>query len=146
MSQPMSRTSVRADDSAAYNTTHVAWVDDVALTRDVMSQALLNTDSSFEITQFETVDDCIHHSNKNFDTVLYHSHESHFRRFADVAILSDAYPDARIVLLSDSITLDTRAFGQALASGASTYLLSRVTSLKTFARTLLSDGGREKTS
>jgi hypothetical protein len=123
MDKLFNETFVRADDcGSAYSadrteTTHIAWVDELSFTRDVIPRALLNSDNSFAITKFPTVKDCICHADRQFDAVLYHCHDEQFSNFCEVAMLSGAYPNAQIVLLSDSSTLDEQAFGKALKVG-----------------------------
>ncbi|MCB8882188.1 hypothetical protein ACELLULO517_18220 [Acidisoma cellulosilytica] len=116
--------------------THIAWVDEVSLTREVLSSAVLNANSSFEITEFDSIDDCLLHREQVFDTIIYHSHQVEFTDFCDVETLSDAYPGASIILVSDASTLDKLVLNRTLESGASTYFLSRVTSIAVFVEAL----------
>ncbi|MCB8877071.1 hypothetical protein [Acidisoma silvae] len=144
MSAPANGNYIGSYLQAENTNTHIAWVDEVWLTREILSTAVLNADSSFEITPFNSIGDCVDHQDKIFDTVIYHSHDAKFRDFDEVETLSDAYPGASIILVSDAPMLDSDVLGKSVKSGASTYFLSRVTSLSSFVKILEHERARRR--
>jgi DNA-binding NarL/FixJ family response regulator len=127
---PLRMASASASATAdATNTICVAWIDVSCLTRECMTQAVATAQRLFIIVPFASVYDCMQHSGRKLDLIVYHAHDTDAANVADIKTLREAFSNTQLVVLSDVTTLDPTIIREVLMKGASGFILTNKTGL-----------------
>jgi DNA-binding NarL/FixJ family response regulator len=118
------------DATDARNAICVAWIDVSCLTRECMTQAVATAQRLFIIVPFASVYDCMQHSGRKLDLIVYHAHETEAANVADINTLRDAFSGTQLVVLSDASTLEPAIIREVLLKGASGFILTDRTGLQ----------------
>jgi DNA-binding NarL/FixJ family response regulator len=113
----------------ATNTICIAWIDVSCLTRECMAQAVAMAHRLFIIVPFASVYDCIQHSGRRLDLIVYHAHDTDAANVADITTLREAFSGTQLVVLSDATTLEPTIIREVLMKGASGFILTNRTGL-----------------
>jgi DNA-binding NarL/FixJ family response regulator len=116
--------------TATTNTVRIGWIDISCLTRECLPQAVTTALEPSTIVPFESVRDCIQHSDMLLDLIVYHSHDSASVDLDDVAALGDAFSSVPLVVLSDATSMEPTRIREVLIRGASGFILTSRTGLK----------------
>jgi DNA-binding NarL/FixJ family response regulator len=121
----------------------IGWVDVSRLTRECMTNAVARAQSLFVILPFESVRDCIRHSGRVIDLIVYHSHLHDTVELDDISALKEAFASVQLVVLSDASSVESGVVREALTRGASGFVLTDSTGLQMVvsAISLVSSGG-----
>jgi DNA-binding NarL/FixJ family response regulator len=114
----------------ATNAICVAWIDVSCLTRECMTQAVATAQRLFIILPFASVYDCMQHSGRKPDLIVYHAHATDAAKVAEINTLRDAFADTQLVVLSDASTLEPAIIREVLQKGASGFILTDRTGLQ----------------
>jgi DNA-binding NarL/FixJ family response regulator len=106
----------------ATNTICIAWIDVSCLTRECMAQAVAMAHRLFIIVPFASVYDCIQHSGRRLDLIVYHAHDTDAANVADITTLREAFSGTQLVVLSDATTLEPTIIREVLMKGASGFI------------------------
>jgi DNA-binding NarL/FixJ family response regulator len=107
----------------------VAWIDVSCLTRECMTQAVATAHRLFIIVPFASVYECMQHSGRKLDLIVYHAHETDAANVADISALRESFASTQLVVLSDASTLDPAIVREVLTKGASGFILTNRTGL-----------------
>ena len=108
----------------------VGWVDASRLTRECLVSAVLSTQPLFTIQAFETVEECLAERQLEPDLIVYYSHAEDRVDVGAIETLREAFPSARLVVLSDAATVDPSTVRDILTQGVSGFILTRRTGLQ----------------
>ncbi|WP_284944681.1 LuxR family transcriptional regulator [Acidisoma cladoniae] len=139
---------VRQDESdhavdASSGIVSVGWIDASRLTRECITMALAKTRPLFVIISFDSTADCLRHVGADIDLIVYHSHESDYVITEELALLRERFVGARLVVLSDAVTIELAVVRQVMAHGASGLISTRTAGLQMLvsAIALIGSGG-----
>jgi DNA-binding NarL/FixJ family response regulator len=121
----------------------IGWVDVSRLTRECMTNAVGRAQPLFVIIPFDSVRDCIRHSGRLMDLIVYHSHEPDSVELEDISALRAAFASVQLVVLSDASSIEPAVVREVLTRGASGFVLTDNTGLQMVvsAISLVSSGG-----
>jgi DNA-binding NarL/FixJ family response regulator len=121
----------------------IGWVDVSRLTRECMTNAVGRAQPLFVIIPFESVRDCVRHSGRMIDLIVYHSHEPDTVELDDISALRSAFASVQLVVLSDASSIEPGTVREVLTRGASGFVLTDSTGLQMVvsAISLVSSGG-----
>lgn len=108
----------------------VAWIDSARLTRECLVTALVLSQPQFRVQGFESLEECLRLNEASPHLVVCYSHAEGDVDIGLVEALHKAYPGARIVVLSDAVTLPPPVVRNLLALGVAGFILTRRTGLQ----------------
>jgi DNA-binding NarL/FixJ family response regulator len=121
----------------------IGWVSIFRLTRECMTDVVARAQPSFDILPFTTAADCIGVSAAPLDLIVYHARGHGVSDLQEVTELRRAFAAVKLLVLSDSVTMDPAFVQRILADGASGFILTSTNSLEVLvsAIRLVSSGG-----
>jgi DNA-binding NarL/FixJ family response regulator len=110
----------------------IAWIDVSQLTRECLTSSVVRLQPLFVIIPFESVRDCLKHSGRALDLIVYHSHENDADTdwLEDIAALREAFSSVQIVVLSDVSEIEPAIVRDVLNRGAAGFVMTDRTSLQ----------------
>lgn len=119
------------------------WLDPARLSRECLVGAVAAAHAHISILPCETLEECIGLSGEAPNLVVYYSHSEDTVDLSVIDAIHAAYPDARIVVLSDAASLVPSVVRDILTQGVSGFILTRRTGLQMMvsALSLVHSGG-----
>lgn len=108
----------------------MVWLDPARLSRECLISALLAAQPQFTIQGFESLEECLRSNKGTPNLVVCYSHAEGDVDVGVVEAVHGAYPGARIVVLSDAVTLMPSVVRNLLPLGVAGFILTRRTGLQ----------------
>ncbi|GAB0117729.1 LuxR family transcriptional regulator [Acidisoma sp. 7E03] len=121
----------------------MVWLDPARLSRECLVAAVLSAQPSLAIQAFESLEACLAAGEQSPGLVIIYSHGETTVDITHLEAVRSAYPEARLVVLSDAITLPPTLVRDILSLGVSGFILTRRTGLQMMisALSLVHSGG-----
>jgi DNA-binding NarL/FixJ family response regulator len=108
----------------------VVWLDPARLSRECLVSALLAAQPQFTIQGFESLEDCLRTNDEPPNLVVCYSHAEDDVDIGLIEAVHETFPEARIVVLSDAVTLLPAVVRNLLPLGVAGFILTRRTGLQ----------------
>lgn len=108
----------------------VVWLDPARLSRECLISAVLAAQPQFTIEGFESLDECLRVNATAPNLVVCYSHAEDTIDVGVVESVHETYPAARVVVLSDAVTLLPSVVRNLLPLGVAGFILTRRTGLQ----------------
>jgi DNA-binding NarL/FixJ family response regulator len=127
----------------AHECIRIGWISSSRLTRECMTEAVSRAYPSSEILSFRTAFDCVTFSTTPFDLIVFHSRGPGMSDLRELTELRRVFPAGKLLVMSDSASIDPALVQRILAEGASGFILTGSNSLEMFisAIRLVTSGG-----
>ena len=121
----------------------IGWVSVSRLTRECMVDVVGRAHPAFEILPFDTTYECVTHFADPLDLVVYHSRGQSVTDLQELTELRRVLRAVKLLVLSDSVTMEPALMQRLLAEGTSGIILTTSNSLEMLisAIRLVSSGG-----
>jgi DNA-binding NarL/FixJ family response regulator len=106
------------------------WIDAARLSRECIANAVMTAQPGFLIHAVKSVEECLSEEGLKPELVVYYSHAEETIDVHAIETLHAAYPQARLVVLSDASTLDPGSVRHILAHNVAGFILTRRTGLQ----------------
>ncbi|HTH99756.1 MAG TPA: response regulator transcription factor [Acidisoma sp.] len=108
----------------------MVWLDPARLSRECLVGAVLAAQPQFTIHGFESLEECLRANEDSPDLVVCYSHAEENVDIKLVEAVHATYPGARVVVLSDAVTLAPAVVRDILSLGVAGFILTRRTGLQ----------------